>query len=35
MTYGDFKALCRITASNKVLLDKAVNIAKNPKYYGY
>ena len=34
MAYGDFKDLKRRTAS-KVLTDKAFNIAKNPKYYGY
>ena len=31
MTYGDFKDLTRRTASNKILRDKAFNIAKNPK----
>ena len=35
MTYGDFKDLKRKTASDKVLRDKAFNIAKNPKYDGY
>ena len=35
MAYGGFKNLARRTASNKVLKDKAVNIAKNPKYGGY
>ena len=35
MAYGDFKDLKRRTASNKVLRDKAFNIAKNPKYDGY
>ena len=35
LTYGDFKALARKTASDKVLRDKAFNIAKNPKYDGY
>ena len=35
MTYGYFKDLVRGTASEKVLRDKAFNIAKNPKYYGY
>ena len=35
MTYGDFKGLSRRTASNKILRDKAFNIAKNPKYDGY
>ena len=34
MTCGDFKDLPRI-ASNKILRDKAFNIAKNPKYDGY
>ena len=32
---GDFKDLERRTASDKVLRDKAFNIAKNPKYDGY
>ena len=32
MTYGDFKDLPRRTASNKILRDKAFNIAKNTKY---
>ena len=35
MAYGDFKDLKRRTASNKILADKAFNIAKNPKYDGY
>ena len=35
MAYGDFKDLARITASDKVLRDKAFNIAKNLKYDGY
>ena len=35
MAYGDFKDLGRRTASDKVLKDKAFNIAKNPKYDGY
>ena len=30
MVYGDFKDLKRRTASDKVLRDKAFNIAKNP-----
>ena len=34
MTYGDFKDLARRTASDKVLRDKAFNIAKNPKHDG-
>ena len=35
MAYGDFKDLTRRTASDKVLHDKALNIAKNPKCGGY
>ena len=35
MAYGNFKDLSRRTASDKVLRDKAFNIAKNPKYDGY
>ena len=35
MAYGDFKDLVRITGSDKVLRDKAFNIAQNPKYDGY
>ena len=35
MTYGDFKDLPRRTASDKILRDKAFNIAKNPKYDVY
>ena len=35
MAYGDFKDLARRTAANKVLRDKAFNIAKDPKYDGY
>ena len=31
MAYGDFKDLARRTASDKVLIDKAFSIAKNPK----
>ena len=34
MAYGDFKALTT-TTSDKILHDKAFNIAKNPKYDGY
>ena len=34
MAYGDFKNLRR-TASDKILRDKALNIAKNSKYDGY
>ena len=33
--YGDFKDLKRKTFSDKVLRDKAFNIAKNTKYDGY
>ena len=32
MAYGNFKGLARRTASDKVLGDKASNIAKNPEY---
>ena len=35
MAHGDFKDLARRTASDKVLGDKAFNIAKSPKYGGY
>ena len=35
MAYGDFKDLARRTASDKVLRDKAFNIAKNPKNDGH
>ena len=35
MAYGDFKDFKRKTYSNKVLRDKAFNIAKNPKYDEY
>ena len=35
MPYGDFKDLNRRTAADKVLRDKAFNIAKNAKYDGY
>ena len=35
MAYGDFKGSTRRTASDKILYDKAFNIAKNPKYDGY
>ena len=31
----DFKDLAKRTASDKILRDKAFNIAKNPKYDGY
>ena len=35
MAYGDFKDLKRRTFSDKVLRDKAFNVAKNPEYNGY
>ena len=35
MAYGDFKDLKRRTGSDKILRDKALNIAKSPKYDGY
>ena len=35
MAYGVFKNLTRRTTSDKILCNKAFNIAKNPKYYGY
>ena len=35
MAYGDFKDLAKRTAVDKVLRDKAFNIAKDPKYDGY
>ena len=36
MAYGDFKDLTkRTTAADKILRDKAFNIAKDPKYDGY
>ena len=31
MAYGGFKDLTRRTASDKILHDKAFNIAENPK----
>ena len=34
MACGDFKDLNRITFADKVLRDKAFNIAKNPEYDG-
>ena len=34
MNYGDFKDLTRRTASDKILRDKAFNIAKISKYGG-
>ena len=33
--YGDFKNLTRRTASDKIVRDKAYNIAKNLKNDGY
>ena len=35
MDYGGFKELNRRAAGDKVLHDKAFNLAKNPKYDGY
>ena len=35
LAYWDFKDLARRRASDKVLRDKAFNIAKNTKYDGY
>ena len=35
MAYGDFKDLNRRTFADKVLRDKAFNIAKDPKCDGY
>ena len=35
MVYGLFKDLPQRTTANKALCDKAFNIVKNPKYYGY
>ena len=35
MTYESLKDLTRKTATDKLLRDKAFNIAKNPKYDGY
>ena len=34
LAYGAFKNLTRRKVSHKILLDKAFNIAKNPKYDG-
>ena len=33
--HGDFKGLKRRAFSDKILREKAFNIAKNPKYDGY
>ena len=35
MAYGEFKDFKKRTAADKVLRDKAFNIAKDPKYDGY
>ena len=35
MAYGKFKDLARRAQSDKVLRDKAFEIASNPKYNGY
>ena len=35
MSYGDFKDLKRRTAFDKILRDKAFDIAKSSKYDGY
>ena len=35
MAYGNFKDLTKRTVADKVLRDKAFNIAKDPKYDGY
>ena len=35
IAYGDFKNLARRTASDKLLRDKAFDIAKNPKHDRY
>ena len=35
MAYGDFNDLAKRTAADKVLRNKAFNIAKDPKYDGY
>ena len=35
MAYGDFKDLAKGTAADRVLRDKAFNIAKDLKYDGY
>ena len=35
MVCGDFKDLNRRTAADKVLRNKAFDIAKNPKHDGY
>ena len=35
MAYRDFKDLAKRTAADKVLRNKAFNIAKDPKYDAY
>ena len=35
MAYGHFEDLPRRTIADKVLREKALNIAQNPKYDGY
>ena len=35
VAYGDFKDLNRRTFADKVLRDKAFNIARDPRYDGY
>ena len=35
MAYGDIKDLKRTTATDKILKNKVLNIAKSPKYDGY
>ena len=35
MAHRDFKEIKKRTASDKILRDKAFNIAKKPKYDGY
>ena len=35
MSYRDFKDLSRITFADKLLRDKAFNIARDAKYDGY
>ena len=35
MAYGDFKDLTKTTASDKILRDKAFNVAKNSRNDGY
>ena len=35
MACGNYKGLARRTVSDKILRDRAFNIATNPKYDGY